>query len=221
MRDWAQNLSRQLERAGRPCERRLLDEAVLSPRETCACGGRLRVLGEDVTEELEYIPGRFVVKRIGRPRLACGSCERIVQAPLPSRLIERGRPGPGLLAHVLVSKYADHCPLYRQSGIYAREGIDLDRSTLSDWVGRSTRLLEPLAEAVGRHVRAGPAIFTALYAVEKAARGLAPEDRTELRQDRAKPIRYALTRIKRLRPYLDHGGLEIDNNRGRIRLSAE
>lgn len=331
MQDWAQNLSRQLERAGSPCERRLLDEAVLSPGETCACGGRLRVLGEDVTEELEYIPGRFVVNRIVRPRLACGSCERIVQAPLPSRLIERGRPGPGLLAHVLVSKYADHCPLYRQSGIYAREGIDLDRSTLSDWVGRSTRLLEPLAEAVGRHVRAGPAIFAddtplkmqgrikcktgriwtyvrderpwnsqapptawyrfsadrrgahpadhlaafegwmhadgyagfnelyrgggiqevarrahirrkfvdlfqsqgsvvaeqaigriiALYAVEKAARGLAPEDRTELRQDRAKPIRYALTRIKRLRPYLDHGGLEIDNNRGRIRLSAE
>ena len=320
------------------------NEEVLSPGETCVCGGRLRVLGEDVTEELEYVPGRFVVNRIVRPRLACGSCERIVQAPLPSRPIERGRPGPGLLAHVLVSKYADHCPLYRQSGIYAREGVDLDRSTLSDWVGRSTRLLEPLAEVVGRHVRAGPAIFAddtpvkmqakikcktgriwtyvrderpwnsqappaawyrfsadrkgahpadhladfegwmhadgyagfnelyrgggiqevacmahirrkfidlvqsqgsliaeeairriaALYAVEKAARGLAPEDRARLRQDRAKPvlddleawlglqlpkisgkselakaIRYALTRIKRLRPYLNHG---IDNN---------
>jgi transposase len=71
----------------------------------CAdCGGRLRRIGEDVTEELEYVPGRFIVNRIVRPRLACACCERFVQAPLPSRPIERGRPGPGLLAHVLVSK---------------------------------------------------------------------------------------------------------------------
>ena len=270
---------------------------------------------------------------------------------MPSRPIERGRPGPGLLAHVLVSKYADHLPLYRQSGIYAREGIELDRSTLSDWFGRSTRLLEPLADEIGRHVRSGPALFAddtpvkmqakvkcatariwayvrderpwkgqgnsqappaawyqfssdrkgthpadhlsqfkgwmhadgysgfnelyrggavrevacmahvrrkfvdvsqsqgsaiaeeaikriaVLYAVEKQARGLAPEARARLRRDRAKPIlddletwlaaqltrisgkseaakaiRYALSRLKRLRPYLDHGCLEIDNN---------
>jgi transposase len=135
------------------------NEKVLSPGETCACGGKLRMLGEDVTEELEYVPGRFVVNRIVRPRMACSCCERIVQAPLPSRPIERGRPGPGLLAHVLVSKYADHCPLYRQSGIYERESINLDRSTLADWVGKSSALLEPLAEAIGRHVRAGQAIF--------------------------------------------------------------
>ena len=90
------------------------EETVLSPGERCtACGGRLKRLGEDVTEELEYIPGRFVVKRILRPRLACGGCERFHQAPLPARPIERGRPGPGLLAHVLVSKYCDHLPLYR------------------------------------------------------------------------------------------------------------
>ena len=75
----------------------------------CAhCGGALRRLGEDVTEELEYVPGRFIVNRIVRPRLACSGCEAFTQAPLPSRPIERGRPGPGLLAHVLVSKYADH-----------------------------------------------------------------------------------------------------------------
>jgi len=126
----------------------------------CArCGGTLRRLGEDVTEELEYVPGRFIVNRIVRPRLACSSCEAFTQVPLPSRPIERGRPGPGLLAHVLISKYADHLPLYRQSQIFEREGLDLDRSTLADWVGKSTALLEPLAEAIGRHVLAGQAIF--------------------------------------------------------------
>lgn len=103
--------------------------------------------------------GRFVVSRIVRPRKACAGCEAIVQSPLPSRPIERGRPGPGLLAHVLVSKYADHLPLYRQSQIYAREGIDLDRSTMADWVGRSTALLEPLADEIGRIVRRGDALF--------------------------------------------------------------
>jgi len=92
---------------------------VLSPGDACGkCGGRLKTLGEDVTEELEYVPGHFVVNRIVRPRMACACCEAICQAPLPSRPIERGRPGPGLLAHVLVSKYADHLPLYRQSQIW-------------------------------------------------------------------------------------------------------
>lgn len=80
-------------------------ETVLSVGEACAaCGGKLKQLGQDVTEELEYVPGRFVVNRIVRPRMACSCCERIVQAPLPSRPIERGRPGPGLLAHVLVKQ---------------------------------------------------------------------------------------------------------------------
>ena len=135
-------------------------ETVLSPGDACAeCGGKLKPLGEDVTEELDYVPGRFVVNRIVRPRLACTCCEAICQAPLPSRPIERGRPGPGLLAHVLVAKYGDHLPLYRQSQIFEREGIDLDRSTLADWVGKSTALLEPLADAIGRHVLGGPAIF--------------------------------------------------------------
>ena len=136
------------------------NDEVLSPDEECGrCGGALKTLGEDVTEELEYAPGRFVVNRIVRPRMACACCEAIVQSPLPSRPIERGRPGPGLLAHVLVSKYSDHLPLYRQSQIFAREGVDLDRSTLADWVGRSTALLEPLADAIGRLVRQGEALF--------------------------------------------------------------
>ena len=323
----------------------------LTPKGDCCagCGGALRRIGEDVTEELEYVPGRFIVNRIVRPRLACAGCDRFTQAPLPSRPIERGRPGPGLLAHVLVSKYADHLPLYRQSQIFERDGLDLDRSTLADWVGKSTALLEPLAEAIGRHVRAGEAIFAddtpvsmlapgtgktqtarlwtygrderpwgsttppaawyrfsgdrkgqhpkdhlagfcgwmhadgyagfeelyragtirevaclahvrrkfvdvhrsqgsaiadeairriaQLYAVEAEARGSPPDRRVAIRQARARPIfedletwlaaqlpalsgksplataiRYALARLPRLRPYLEHGILELDNN---------
>ena len=135
-------------------------EQVLSPGSECsACGGTLKLVGEDVTEELEYVPGRFVVNRIVCPRMACKVCETFIQSPLPSRPIERGRPGPALLAHVLVSKYADHLPLYRQSQIYAREGVDLDRSTMADWVGRSTALLEPLAERIGHLVRDGKTLF--------------------------------------------------------------
>ena len=147
-------------------------EVELSPaRDDCAsCGGALRRVGEDVTEELEYVPGRFVVNRIVRPRFACRGCEAFAQSPLPSRPIERGRPGPGLLAHVLVSKYADHLPLYRQSRIFEREGIDLDRSTLAGWVGKTTALLEPLAEAIGRHVLGGEAI----HADDTPVRMLAP-----------------------------------------------
>ena len=326
------------------------NETVLEAGDACAsCGGKLKRLGEDVTEELEYIPGRFVVNRIVRPRMACACCEQVTQAALPSRPIERGRPGPGLLAHVLVNKYADHLPLYRQSQMFGREGVELGRSTLADWVGQSARLLEPLADAIGRHVLRGQAIFaddtpvqmqapgagktkTArlwayarderpwngaappaawyrfttdrkaarpgdhlkhyqgwmhadgyagfndlyrsgrvrevacmahirrkfvdvqqsqgsaiaeeairriahFYAVEKQARGKPPDERARIRQAQAKPIlgalevwlaaqlskisgktplaraiRYAITRLKRLRPYLDHGILELDNN---------
>jgi transposase len=326
-------------------------EVELGPAaDACAgCGGKLRRVGEDVTEELEYVPGRFIVNRIVRPRLTCACCERFVQAPLPSRPIERGRPGPGLLAHVLVSKYADHLPLYRQSQIFERDGLDLDRSTLAEWVGKSTALLAPVADAIGRHVLAAEAIFAddtpirmlapgtgttqtarlwtyarderpwgsaappaawyrfsgdrkgqhpkdhlarfrgwmhadgyagfedlyrsdairevacmahvrrkfvdvhrsqgspiaeeairriaQLYAVEKEARGSPPERRAALRQAQAAPvfndleawltqqltrvsaksplaaaIRYAKTRMERMRPYLAHGILELDNN---------
>jgi transposase len=103
------------------------------------CGGALRKFGEDVSEQLERIPATYKVIRHVRPKFACAGCERVVEAPAPARPIERGLPGPGLLAHVLVSKYADHQPLYRQSDIYAREGIDLDRSTLAGWVGAASR----------------------------------------------------------------------------------
>ncbi len=326
------------------------DERVLSPGDACGqCGGKLKPLGEDVTEELEYIPGRFRVNRIVRPKFSCACCETIHQAPLPSRPIERGRPGPGLLAHVLVSKYADHLPLYRQSQIFSRDGVELERSILADWIGRSTALLAPLAEAVGRHVTLGRAIFAddtpvdvqapgtgktktgrvwtyvrderpwagdarpaawyrftpdrkgkwpsehlaaftgwmhadgyagfnelyrqgkvrevacmahvrrkffdvhaaqassvaaevlrriaELYRIEDEARGRPPDQRKAIRQAKARPvfddledwlqtqlprvsgksplagaIRYAVTRMHRLRPYLEHGVLELDNN---------
>jgi transposase len=122
------------------------------PHQVCECGGRLRPLGEDISEVLEYVPARFKVMRYVRPKLSCASCERIVQAAAPSRPIERGLAGPGLLAHVLVAKYADHQPLYRQAEMYAREGVELERSTLADWVGGCSRLLEPLVEALQRHV---------------------------------------------------------------------
>jgi transposase len=111
-----------------------------------------RQTGEDVSEMLEYLPERFKVIRYVRTKLVCVRCERIVQATAPSRPIERGIAGPGLLAHVLVSKYCDHLPLHRQSEIYAREGVELDRSTLADWVGGCSRLLKPLVEALRRHV---------------------------------------------------------------------
>jgi transposase len=130
-------------------------EIVHEPSCACpSCGGALRKVGEDVTEILDYIPGRFQVIRHVRPAFSCRQCESMAQAPMPSLPIERGRPGPGLLAHVLVGKYCDHLPLYRQSGIYAREGVDLDRATLADWVGKAAWLLSPLVEAVATHVMA-------------------------------------------------------------------
>jgi len=122
------------------------------PEPVCTCGGRLRPLGQDVSELLEWVPGSFKVMRYVRPKLSCASCERIVQAPAPSRPIERGLAGPGLLAHVLVAKFCDHQPLYRQAEMYAREGVELERSTLADWVGGCSRLLEPLVQALHRHV---------------------------------------------------------------------
>ena len=117
-----------------------------------ACGGTLRRLGEDVSEMIEYVPGRYKVVRHVRPKFSCAACQKIVQASAPSRPIARGLAGPAFLAHVLVSKYADHLPLYRQSQIYAREGLELDRSTLADWVGGASKLLEPLVAALGRYV---------------------------------------------------------------------
>ncbi len=119
-----------------------------------ACGGtRMTRIGTDERELLEYVPSHFKVIVHARPKMSCRDCETITQPPMPSLPIERGKPGPGLLAHVAVSKYCDHLPLHRQSVMYARDGVDLDRSTLADWIGRTAFLLEPLAEAIARYVR--------------------------------------------------------------------
>jgi transposase len=118
------------------------------------CGAAMRQIGEDVAEVLEYVPARFRVIQHVRPKLACPDCERIVQVEAPSRPIPRGLAGPGLLAHVLVAKYCDHLPLYRQAQIYAREGVELERSTMAEWVAGCFRLLDPLVEALARHVMA-------------------------------------------------------------------
>ena len=127
------------------------------PEQPCCpeCGGTLSKLGEDVSEVLEYIPESFKVIRHVRPKLSCTACDVIVQAPAPSRPIERGIAGPALLAHVLTSKYCDHLPLHRQNAIYARQGVDLEDSTLADWVGASSRLVQPLVEALRRYVLGG------------------------------------------------------------------
>lgn len=131
-------------------------ETHLPAAESCPeCGGKLAILGEDVSEQLEYVPASFRVIRHARPKLACTCCDHIAQAPAPSRPIVRGFAGPGLLAHVLVAKFCDHLPLYRQSVIYAREGVNLDRALLADWVGASSALLVPLVDALRRHVLAG------------------------------------------------------------------
>ncbi len=116
------------------------------------CGGDLKHLGDDVSEMLELEPVRFKVIRHVRSKLACASCDTIVQAPAPTRPIERGMAGPGLLAHVLVGKYADHLPLYRQAEIFAREGVALDRALLAQWVGNVSALLTPLTDALRAHV---------------------------------------------------------------------
>jgi transposase len=125
------------------------------PTGTCSCpecGSAMRALGEDVSEMLEYIPEHWKVIKHVRPKYSCSACQKIVQANAPSRPIERSYAGPGLLAHVLVSKYCDHLPLYRQSQIYAREGVELDRATLADWVGGSSALLDPLVGALADYV---------------------------------------------------------------------
>ena len=116
------------------------------------CNGELRKLGEDVSEMLEYMPASFFVIRHVRPKMSCRKCSCVVQAPAPDRVIERGLPGPGLLAHVVTAKFCDHQPLYRQSQIFAREGVDLDRSILARWVGEAAALLAPVAEVLRRYV---------------------------------------------------------------------
>ena len=129
------------------------------PAAACpCCGGQLRKLGEDVTETLELVPASWKVIQHVREKFSCRRCEVITQAPAPNHPIARGRAGPQLLAHVLFSKYRAHLPLNRQSGIYENEGINLDVSTLADWVGASAATLMPLVEEIEKHVLSGERI---------------------------------------------------------------
>jgi transposase len=123
------------------------------------CGGALHAIGETVSEMLDWVPARLCVIRIRRPRYGCRACGSIHQAPAPERPIAKGLASPGLLAHVLISKYCDHLPLYRQSQIFARQGVELDRSTLANWVGGAAWWLEPMRERLAAHVFASNKLF--------------------------------------------------------------
>ena len=124
------------------------------------CKGELHRIGEDVSERLDVVPAQFRVLVVRRPKYACRVCEDVVvQSPAPSRLIEGGMPTEATVAHVIVSKYADHLPLYRQAQIYERQGIRLDRSTLADWVGRAAFHLRPIHERILAHLRSSTKLF--------------------------------------------------------------
>lgn len=139
-----------------------LPREVIAHASVCACPAcgskRLRKIDDDEREVLEYVPSHFKVVVHVRPKLSCRDCETITQPPMPMLPIERGRPGAGLVSHVIISKYCDHTPLNRQSDIYAREGVDLDRSTMAGWVGKMAWLLKPLADEIGGYARAGPVV---------------------------------------------------------------
>ena len=114
----------------------------------CQCGCQLKRIGEDVSEKLDYTPGEFTVERHVRGKWACESCETLIQAPVPAQVIDKGIPTSGLLAHVLVAKFSDHLPLYRQETIFERAGHAIPRSTLAEWVGRCGVALQPVVDAL-------------------------------------------------------------------------
>src|SRR6266404_4308969 len=140
----------------RPLPQQLPREDLRQPAPcTCpSCGGALRKIGDEVTETLDYLPGRFKVIRHIREKLSCRACDTVVAAPVPDHAIARGRAGAGLLAHIVVSKYDDHLPLYRQAEIFARDGVSLETSTLSGWVGATAATLKPLVDALAGDILA-------------------------------------------------------------------
>jgi transposase len=174
--------------ARRPLPEHLPRERVLYPAPAACpcCGGVLHKIGEDVTETLELMPRHWKVIQHVREKFSCRSCESITQPPAPSHPIARGRAGPGLLAHVLWSKYCLHLPLNRQSAAYAREGIELDVSTLADWVGACAATLMPMVEAIRAHVFAAARIHADDTTVPVQAKGKCRTGRlwTYVRDDR-------------------------------------
>lgn len=157
---------RKIRPAGRPRGRLSLPDHL--PREDTlldidtdicpCCGGAIHLIGETVSEMLDHVPARMRGLRIRRPRYGCRSCGTIHQAPAPKRPIAKGLATPALLAHMLVAKYCDHLPLYRQSQIFARHGVGLNRSTLANWVGGATWWLEPVRGRIADHVCLRPAL---------------------------------------------------------------
>ncbi len=147
--------SRSRRRRGKPrvSETTPRERIVLDPGDTCpACGGPLRLVGEDVAEILDFIAAKLKVVETARLKKSCRHCETMVQPAAPTRPIPRGMAGPGLLAHILVSKFDDHLPLYRQSEIFARHGADIPRSTLIDWCGQAVAVLRPLSALIKAEV---------------------------------------------------------------------
>ena len=124
----------------------------------CQCGCQMKRIGEDVSEKLDYQPGVFTVERHVRGKWVCHQCETLVQAPVPAQIIDKGIPTSGLLAQVVVAKYADHLPLYRQSGIFERAGLAIPDSTLAEWVGRCGVALQPLVDALKEELMTHPVL---------------------------------------------------------------
>jgi transposase len=152
---------RRANRGALPSHLPRIETVVDVENQTCpCCSGALHRIGEDVSERLDIVPAQVRVMVVRRPKYACRSCEEVVvQAPAPVRLIEGGLPTDAAVAHVLVSKYADHLPLYRQAQIFARQGLALDRSTLADWVGRAAFLLRPVHERLLERLKASSKLF--------------------------------------------------------------
>jgi transposase len=124
----------------------------------CGCGCTMQRIGEDVAEKLDYAPGTFTVERHIRGKWVCGHCETLIQAPVPAQVIDKGIPTAGLLAHVLIAKYLDHLPLYRQEAIFGRVGLAIPQSTLAQWVGQTGVALQPLVDALKEALLAHPVL---------------------------------------------------------------
>ncbi|WP_459662253.1 IS66 family transposase [Novosphingobium sp. 11B] len=152
---------RKANRGSLPAHLERIEQVVDIEDKACpCCRGALHQIGEDVAERLDVVPTTFRVLVTRRPRYGCRSCEgAVVQAPAPGRIVEGGIPTEALIAQVLVAKYADHLPLYRQAQIYARQGIQLDRSTLADWVGRAAWYLRPLRDHILERLRRSERLF--------------------------------------------------------------
>ena len=150
------------------------EETILNPDPACpSCGGTaFRKIGEDTSELLEYVKSSLKVIRNIRPRCVCTKCDKIVQAYAPSNPISKGKAGPGLLSHILIQKYCNHLPFYRQSEMFAREGIDISRSTMSSWAGQSAKLLELLVDEIKKYILSSTHIHTDDTPIKVLAPGL-------------------------------------------------